>query len=143
MPARSMWRRNSCPSPTPSCASFDQAGQIGHDKRTIGAQIDQAEVRILGGERIVGDFGPGTRQAAQERALAGVRFADQSDVGDHFQFQEQIANFAFAAGRVLARRAVGRRFEVGVALAAAAAAGDDDLLAGLRQVFEQKLPSAS
>ena len=40
---------------------------------------------------------------------------------------------------VCSRGAVGRRFEMGVAIAAAAAAGDDDLLADLRQVFQEKL----
>ena len=90
----------------------------------------------LGGERVVGDFGAGPRHAAEERALAGVRFADEADVGDDFQLEREAARFAFFAAGEFARRLVGRRLEAHVAFAAFAAAGRDHLFAGRRQILQ-------
>ena len=93
----------------------------------------------LGGERIVGDLGPGPRDAAQERALAGVRLADQADVGDHLQLEPQVPALAFFAGREVARGLIGGRLEARVAFAAFAAAGRDHALARRGEVLEQQV----
>ena len=77
--------------------AFDQARDVGHHERAVHVDLHDAQVGSLRGERIVGDFGPGARHAAQERALAGVRFADQADVGDHFQLEREPPRFAFVA----------------------------------------------
>ena len=113
------------------CA-FDQARDVGHHERAIDVDLHDAEVRNFGGERIVGDFRPGARDAAEQRAFAGVRFADQADVGDDLQLEREPSRFAFAAGRGLARGLVRGRLEARVALAAFAAVGGDDLLARAR-----------
>ena len=83
--------------------ALDQAGDVGHDERTVGADLHEAQIGMLGGKRIGGDFGPGVRQAAQERAFAGVRFADQPHVGDHLEFEPQGADLAGLAGGGFAR----------------------------------------
>ena len=44
--------------------AFDQPWNVGHDERAIHIDRHDAEVGNLGGERIVGDFGPGARHAA-------------------------------------------------------------------------------
>ena len=116
--------------------AFDQARDVGHDERAVDIELHDAEVRRFGRERIVGDFRAGARDAAQQRALAGVRFADEADVGDDFQLEREAARFAFVAARVLARGLVGGRFEARVAFAAFAAVGGDHLLAGRRQILQ-------
>ena len=90
---------------------------------------DGAEVGVLGRERIVGDLGMGPRDPREQRRLAGVRQADQADVGDDLQFQGDPALLARLARLGLPRGAVGARLEVGVAVPAAAAPGDDDPVA--------------
>ena len=117
---------------------FDEARNVGHHELPVAIDVDDAEVGVLGGEGIVGDLRAGARQAGEERAFAGVGLADQADVGDDFQLQEQLAAFAFAAGRGIARGAVGGAFEMGVASAAVAAAGGDDGVAVLRQILESE-----
>ena len=111
--------------PGAGMSAFDQARDVGHHERAIHVDLHDAQVRDLGGERIVGDLRPGPRHAAEERALAGVRFADQADVGDHFQLEREARDLALFAARELARSLVRGRFEPRVAFAAFAAAGRD------------------
>ena len=61
--------------------------------------------------------------------LAGVREAEQADVGEQLELQLQRALLALAARRGLARRAVDRALEMHVAQAALAALGDQQALA--------------
>ena len=138
MPVRSMWRRNSCPRPAPSLGPFDQSGNVGHDEGAVGVDLHAAQVGVLGGEGIGGDFRPGARQPAEHGALAGVGFSHQADVGDHFQFQPHQPRLARLAGGELSRRPIGGRLEADVALAAFAALGDHQLLAASGQVAQHK-----
>ena len=71
--------------------TFDEARDIGHDELAVAIDVDDAEVGVLGGEGIVGDGGAGAGEAGEERALAGVGFADEADVGDDLELQEQLA----------------------------------------------------
>jgi hypothetical protein len=43
------------------------------------------------GEGIIGDFQPRRRYCADESRFAGVRHAEQPDVGQHFQFKLELA----------------------------------------------------
>ena len=90
---------------------------------------DGAEVRVLGRERVVGDLGLRAADPRQQGRLAGVRQADQADVGDDLQLQVDRPLLAGLAGLGLPGGAVGRRLEVLVAVPALAAAGDDDVVA--------------
>ena len=73
------------------------------------------------GERIVGDLRPRGGDARDHRRLAGVREADQPDVGQQLQLRAEILLLAGQARLDVARRAVGRGGEARVAAAAEAA----------------------
>jgi hypothetical protein len=114
--------------------AFDQARDVGDDEALRMRHAHDAEVRMQGRERIVRDLRTRIRHGRDERRLAGVRHAQQAHVGQHLQFEAQLAAFAVLAVRLLARRAVGRRLEVDVAPAALAALGQQLDLFVLRQV---------
>lgn len=96
----------------------------------------QTQVRKLGRKRIIRDLRRCPRQAAEQRRLAGVRLADQPDVGDHLQFEEDFAELSRFARCELARCAIGRTGEPGVPAPAAPAVGDDHLFAMFDQVLQ-------
>ena len=128
---RSRWRRNWWPSPWPRCAPSISPGTSATTKLRSSLRRDDAEVRRQRRERVVGDLRPRRRDARDQRRLAGVREADQADVGEQLQLEPQVLVFAGLARLHLARRAVGGRREPRVAHAAAAAAGDEHALAFL------------
>src|SRR6185436_643705 len=110
--------------------TFDEAGNVCHDERAIHVDRYDAEVRDLRGERVVGDFGPCARHTAEQRTLAGVWFAYETDVGDDFQLEREAARFALFAASEFARGLVGGRLEADVTFAAFAAVGSNHLIAG-------------
>jgi hypothetical protein len=77
--------------------------------------------------------------AGKERRLARVGQSDEPGIGDQFQAQADGALFAGLARIGVARRAVGRALEIGVAEAAVAALGQQDAVADLFQICEQGL----
>ncbi len=102
---------------------------VGHDERTVPADVDDAEVGRQGRERIVGDERPGRRDARDQGGLPGVGEADQADVGDELQLEDELLLLAGPAGLRFARRLVRRRGVGRVAPAALAALGRDAFLA--------------
>ena len=118
---------------------FNEPRNIGEHKMPIQAHLHHAKVRILRRKRIIGNLRPGFRQSAQERALAGVGFADDADVGDDLQFEEQLSFFTFASGRMIARGAIRRRLEPRVSFARFATLGGDDLISLMRQITQDKV----
>ncbi len=122
--------------PDAAVGPLDEAGQVRQHEGALAADRHQAEIGVLGGEGIIGDLRLGVRQAAEQGGLAGIGQADQPRVGDDLQLQHNPALLAGGAGLHLARGAVGGAGESPVAPAAPAAAGDDDFLAGCRQVAE-------
>ena len=108
--------------------ALDQAGYVGEDE--LAALVpDDAELRAQGRERIIADLRGGVRDAVEEGRLAGVRKADEPDVGEQLQPQPDPHLLALDAGLVLARGAIGRAFVAGVAAAAHSAFEQDDALA--------------
>ena len=87
-------------------------------------EVQDAEVRLEGRERVVGDLRRGRGEGGEERRLAGVRQADEADVGDQPELEPEPALLAGLALLGVLRRLVGGRLEVGVAEPAAAAARD-------------------
>ena len=67
--------------------SLDQPGQIGEHEFGLVVDAHDAELRMQGRERVVGDFRPGVRQARQQRRFAGIRQADETGIGDQLQTQ--------------------------------------------------------
>src|SRR5258708_2781640 len=80
-----------------------------------------AQVRLQGGERIVGDFGLGGRDARDERGLAHVGIAYQADIGEQLQLQPQDLFFSRKTLLVLTRRLVRAGGKVLIAASAASA----------------------
>ncbi len=112
-------------------------GMSATTKLCSGADAHDAEVRMQGRERVVGDLRLRVRDRGDQGRLAGVRHAEQADVGQHTQLELQLLLLARPAGRLLARCTVRARLEVQVAEAAVAALGDQHLLARHEQFDDQ------
>ena len=67
--------------------ALDQAGNVGEHK-IAPVDPDDAETRMEGGERIIGDLRLGGRNRGEEGRFAGVRQTDEACVGDQLQPQE-------------------------------------------------------
>ena len=119
--------------------ALDQAGDVGQHELLV-ADIDDAEVGLQGREGIVGDLGLGARTTRPGRSTCR-RWAGPTSPASAISFSRSQTQRSSPGqpGSALARRAVGRGLEVGVAEAAVAAAQQDDALAGLGQVGEHGL----
>src|SRR5690606_9678981 len=117
--------------------AFDQPGDVGDDETLFGADAHDTEVRMQRRERIVGDLRPRVADRSDQRRLAGVRQAEQSDVGKDLEFELQASLLARRARRALSRRAVRARLEVDVAPPALAALGQQLAFAVTDQIDEQ------
>jgi len=60
------------PQPGAAVGAFDQAGEVGDDDAAVADQLDDAELWIERGERIVRHLGARGGDRAEQRALAGV-----------------------------------------------------------------------
>jgi len=100
----------------------DQAGHVGQDEVVL-AGADHPEHRLEGGERVVGDLGPGRRRPGDDAGLAGVGEADQAGVGEQPQLQGELPLLARLAPLVEVGHPAVWAGEGGVAAAAAAAPG--------------------
>ena len=113
--------------------TFDQPGNVGHHERLIECH-DRSQIRVLGGEWIVGDLGMGPRDPREQRRLAGVGKPDQAGVGDDLELHRDPSLFAGMAPLELPRGPVRRRFEMSIAVPAAAASSHDQFITGGLQV---------
>jgi hypothetical protein len=116
---------------------FDQSGHVRRDEGSIARQPDDAEVGRQRGEGIVRDLRLRGGDARDDRRLAGVREADDADIGKELQLQPQILLFAGKSGLRAAGRAVGGRRVARVALAAEAALRDEDRIPLRGQVGDE------
>ena len=96
------------PEPLPFVRAFDDARDVGDDERAVVAELHDAEVGRERRERIVGDLGPRGGDDRQQRRLAGVRLADEPDVGDELELELERARLAVLARLILARRLMRR-----------------------------------
>src|SRR5262249_30662892 len=119
--------------------TFDQTRDVGDDEALIRADADDAEMRLQRRERIVGDARRRRGHGAYKCGFARIREAEQTDVGEPLQFETKIAHVTRGARRRLARRAIGRALEGGIADAAASADGDLQPLAVADQVADDFL----
>jgi hypothetical protein len=117
--------------------ALDQAGDVG-DHHDSFAELERAEIRFERRERIRGDLGARPSQGREQRGLAGVGQADESDVGQQLELQIEPALFAGQAVFGEARHAPGRGHKAGVAAAAFVAARHDDALTFDCEVGEQR-----
>ena len=87
--------------------AFDQARDVGeHEFAALVA--DDAEIGMQRREGIVGDLRLGGRDAREESRFAGIRQADDADIGDQLQPQPDPFLLALEARIGAARRLVGR-----------------------------------
>ena len=110
------------PQSLPLVGPFDDAGNVGHHERPRAAELDDAEIGLERREGIVGDLGARGAEHREQRALAGVRLADQAHVGDQLEHELELPLLALLARLPLPRRLVRRRGEARVAPPAPAAA---------------------
>ena len=119
---------------------FDEAGKVGDGERFgVGefSDLDYAEIWFERGEGVVGDFGPGSGEARDERGFADVGIANESGIGEEAKLKAVVAFFAGAAEFVLARCLMGAGGEVLITTASAAALGDDDGFVGVGEVVDE------
>src|SRR5581483_4791343 len=117
--------------------AFDQSGDVGDHKRNLLIEFadgNDAEVWLERGEGIVGDLGTRCRDTRDQGRFADVWIADQSDVGEQFEFQAENAFLTDASGLGAAGRLVGGGLELGVAATATAAASNDHALIGTAEI---------
>ena len=120
----------------PLVRSFDEAGDVGDDERLIVIRAHDAQVGDQRRERIVRNLRLGRADDRDQRRLAGVWQADDSDIGDQLQLDEKLALFARVARLGEARRLTRGRREVLVSPPAAPALRHQHPLALLREVGE-------
>ncbi len=72
--------------PRPGMSALDQAGDIGQDQ-TAAVDLRDPQIGLQGRERIVGGLRTGFGESRQQSRLAGVRSADDPDVGQQAQLQ--------------------------------------------------------
>ena len=120
----------------PGVGPFDEAGDVGHGEGLLVPDGHHAQVGVLGGEGVVGDFGMSPGEPAEERGLPGVRFANDPDVGDDLEFESDSPLFALLARLKFAGGAVGGGFEVVVPPPPPASLGDHHAVAQGRQVLQ-------
>ena len=116
--------------------AFDDAGDVGDHKGAMVRESDDAEVWLQRRERIVSDLGAGGRDHREQRALAGVRLAEQPDVGDELEDELEAPLLACFSRLPFARRLVCRSREVLIAAPAAAALRNEQGLIGHDQLAE-------
>ena len=103
--------------------AFNQTGQVSDHKALLGAHPHYAQIRVERGEGIVRDAGASVRDGRDESRFAGIGHAQQTNVGEHFQFEFQAFLFTGPSRCFGARRTVGRALKAQVAKAAIAAFG--------------------
>src|SRR5207245_11250416 len=115
----------------------NQTGHIfTHETFFIGmlANNNYVENRLQCGERIIGDFWPGGRNARNQSRLANVGISDQSHIGEQLELQAINAFLSWAAIFVLARSLMRGSRKPGVAASASATASNYDALIRIREV---------
>ena len=75
--------------PLPIGGSLDQPRDVSHDDRGAVVEVDHAQIRLEGGEGIVGDLGACCTDPCDEGALAHVGESDQRDVGEQLELEPQ------------------------------------------------------
>ena len=122
------------PEPRAFACTFDQTRNIGDHKTLFCSHAHHAQMRVQGREGIVRNLRTGVGNGRNEGGLTGVGHSEKPHVRQDFEFQLQFAVFAFFAGSRLTRRPIRTRLKVQVPQAAAAALGEQLLVAVMRQI---------
>ena len=105
--------------------TFDQSGNVSRHKSALAARANNTEVGGEGGKVIVRDLRLCRRNARKNRRFTNTGVTDKTHVGNHFQFQNNLAFLTLCAIFGEHRNLTRRCCKVTVApTAATAAAGD-------------------
>ena len=121
----------------PFGSALKQARHVEDGDLTIDREIDHAENGLNRGERIIGDFRLGVRDAAQQRRLTDVRKAEQCGVGEQLELQRERKLLSQAAELGGTRSLAHGGSEATIPRAAATAVGDDRRSAWFGKVDDQ------
>src|SRR5882762_2365563 len=92
--------------------AFDEAGKIGDDKSAaeLGAVptgaavgVDYPEIGLQRGKGVVGDFRARSRDDGNQRGLAGIGVAHETDIGEKFHLEAKMTLFDGESVFVFAR----------------------------------------
>ena len=125
------------PEPDAGVRAFDQTGDVGDDKPLVETDLDDAQVRVLCREGIIGDLWCGASHAAEQRRFPGVGLSNESHVSDDLQFEPNRAFLAQLTFLMLARSPVHRVGKVLVSMSAASTPRHDDRLANVLHVSQK------
>ena len=126
--------------PGAAARALDQPGDVGEDELAV-VRLERAEHGLERRERVGRDLRLRARHAREQRRLAGVRQADEPDVGEQLEVQLDGALLARQAALGEPRRLAHGGLEARVAAPAGAAARDRDLLAGPHEVVARAVPA--
>src|SRR6185295_4119801 len=102
--------------------TFDQSRYVGDHESFEVTEIDYLKVRLKGRERIVRNLRTRRRHRRDKRRLARIRETNETNICEQLQLELKIQFFALASVLMIARSAIRRSREVGVAKTAAATA---------------------
>ena len=115
--------------PRPLRSTLDEPRHVGDHEASVGICPHYAQVRVQGGEWIVGNLRPRVRNRGDQRRLARVGLPQQTDVRQYLEFKAQEPVLAGLSRRLLPRCPIRARLEVEIAEAASAAPGKQGPLA--------------
>src|SRR5579872_1385449 len=117
--------------------TFDEPGKVDQDEADVDVDAHDSELRCEGGERIVGNLWPRSRNGGEQGGLARVGRADDADVGEQLELQFERVLLAGLTPLREARRLMCGGGEMLIAQTAATAAGDADARAGSIEIGDQ------
>ncbi len=121
------------PQPCPQMGALDQSRNVSHNVALLMRRLadrDDTEVRLERCKWIIRDLGFRRRDARDQRRLADVWIANETNVCKHLQLESVCALLARPAQLMLAWSLMCRRGKVLVAASAASAFGNYDALIG-------------
>src|SRR5436853_1414433 len=127
--------------------AFDQTGKISNDKSAselaampTGAAvcIDDAEIGLECGERIIRNFGPRRGNHGNQRRLTRNGVANQADIGEEFQLKAKMPLLAGKSIFMFARGLVPRLGKVLIAASTAPSMGDQYALARRGEISNRR-----
>ncbi len=108
--------------------ALDDAGDVCHDEADALVHVDHAQVRVEGGEVVVGDLRVGVGGHAEQGGFAHVGEAHQTHVCQELELQNDLVLLAGQTGLGKVRDLSGRGGEVLIAPAAASALAQDEFV---------------
>ena len=111
-------------------SALNDAGDVRHHEGHALFHVDHTQVGIQGGEVVVGNFRPGVGRNRQQGGFAHVGEAHQAHVRQQLQLQNHVPRLALQARLGKPGHLPGGGGIVGIAPAAPAALGQDEVLPG-------------